>query len=103
MPRKAFVKFLTPESCLVYFDATSNGVIIPGTKNTVLVEKTPGPNSVNDLVRNCTDGDATRCVRAYDADDDWSDALLLGLAKGKGQPKREVDCVKQGRTAGVSR
>lgn len=69
------------------------------------MEKADGPNSVNDMLAACTEGDATRCVRAYDADDDWGDILLMKLAsRPKGsQPKREVDIIKRGDTArGVS-
>jgi hypothetical protein len=98
---KAIVKFLTPEACQTYFAATENGITIPGTKTIVFVEKAEGPNSVNDVLAACTEGDATRCVRAYDADEDWGDVLLMKLAtraKG-GQPKREVDTIKRGKTA----
>lgn len=97
------MKFLTSESCEEYFKGTENGIIFPGTKIIVCVEKGAGPNSVNDVVKNCVDGKTTRCVRAYDADDDWKEAALVAFAKGCGQSKREIDCVKQGQTtAGVS-
>lgn len=102
---KAVVKFFTPEECEKYFHATENGITIPGSKNVVVVEKAEGPNSVNDVLAACTDGDATRCVRAYDADEDWGDVLLMKLATraSGGQPKREVDAIKRGKTArGVS-
>lgn len=100
----ALVKFLTPEACQKYFKATENGIEISGEKKAVIfVEKQPGPNSINDVIRNCIEGDASRCVRAYDADEDWSDMALLKLARGKGQLKREVDRIKRGKTAkGVS-
>ncbi|KAF2448141.1 hypothetical protein P171DRAFT_353738, partial [Karstenula rhodostoma CBS 690.94] len=98
---KALVKFFQPEACEKYFAATENGITIPGSKTVVFVERTEGPNSVNDVLAACTEGDATRCVRAYDADEDWGDVLLMKLAsraKG-GQPKREVDTIKRGKTA----
>ncbi|KAJ4355687.1 uncharacterized protein N0V89_003707 [Didymosphaeria variabile] len=98
---KAIVKFFTAEACQKYFDVTENGITIPGTKTVVFVEKAEGPNSVNDVLAACTEGDATRCVRAYDADEDWGDVMLMKLAtraKG-GQPKREVDTIKRGKTA----
>ncbi|KAF2864744.1 hypothetical protein BDV95DRAFT_632715 [Massariosphaeria phaeospora] len=100
----ALVKFLTAEGCQKYFDATENGIELapdkaPGGKKTVVfVEQQPGPNSINDVLRNCIEGDATRCVRAYDADEDWSDMALLKLARGKSQIKREVDRIKRGKT-----
>ena len=75
---------------------------MPGSKTLVLVEKGAGPNSVNDVVQNCADGDATRCVRVYDPDEDWSHMVLVTLAKGKSQPRREVDSIKKGQTSGVS-
>jgi len=100
----ALVKFLTAVACSKYFDATENGIEVPGEKKTVIfVEKQPGPNSTNDVIRNCIEGDTSRCVRAYDADEDWEDMALLRLANGKGQMKREVDRIKRGKTSrGVS-
>jgi hypothetical protein len=100
----ALVKFLTAEGCAKFFTATENGIEVPGEKKTVVfVEKQPGPNSVNDVIRNCAEGDATRCVRAYDAEEDWGDMALLRLAKGPGKDKREVDCIKPGKNSrGVS-
>ncbi|KAH7408639.1 hypothetical protein DE146DRAFT_752764 [Phaeosphaeria sp. MPI-PUGE-AT-0046c] len=96
----AVVRFLTPEACDKYFNATENGIEIAGDKKAVIfVEKQAGPSSINDVMRNCTEGDASRCVRALDAEEDWSDHLLMKLARGKGQTKREVDCIKQGKTA----
>lgn len=81
-----------------------NGIEVAGAKTKVVfVEKTAGPNSVNDLTQRCIDGDVTRCVRAIGADDDWSDLVLLNLARGKGQVKSEIDRIKRGKTArGVS-
>jgi len=97
----SLVKFLTPEACQAYLDATENGIEVQGgTKKTVVfVDKQPGPNSINDVIQNCIDGDASRCIRATGADSDWSDGALLKLARGKQQIKREVDAIKQGKTA----
>lgn len=100
----ALVKFLTPEACEKYHKATANGIEIVGDikKAVVFVEKAEGPNSINDVIRNCIDGDASRCVRAIGADED-SDAVLMKLARGKGVNKRDVDRIKSGKTArGVS-
>ena len=101
----ALVKFLTPEACQAYLEATENGIEVHGgTKKTVIfVDKQPGPNSINDVIQNCINGDASRCVRATGADDDWSDGALLTLARGKQQIKRDIDRIKRGNTArGVS-
>jgi hypothetical protein len=87
------IKFMTPEGCDKYFSATENGIEIPGdkTKKVYFVERQPGPNSVNDLLQNSADGDVTRCVRATDADKDWSDMLLLRIARGRDKVKRDID------------
>jgi protein-S-isoprenylcysteine O-methyltransferase len=101
----AMVKFLTADACEKYFNATENGIQIPGdkTKTVIFVERSPGPNSINDVLRNCIEGDATRCLRALDADEDWGDKPLLHLARGNSKLKREVDRIKRGKTArGVS-
>lgn len=96
----ALVKFLTSEGCQKFFDETENGIELHGDKKTLItVEKMQGPNSVNDLLRNCTDGDGSRCVRAYDADKDWGDTVLKKLAVGQSTTKREIDVIKRGQTA----
>lgn len=101
----AVVKFLTPEACQTYLDATENGIEIKiGEKKTIVfVDRQPEPSSINDVIEACTKGNASRCVRATGADDDWSNAALIKLAHGKQQIRRDVDCIKQGKTAsGVS-
>jgi hypothetical protein len=101
----ALVKFLTPEACQTYLDATENGIEVQGAekKTIIFVDKQPGPNSINYVIQNCIDGDASRCVRATGADDDWSDSALFKLARGKQSIPRDVDSIKQGKTArGVS-
>lgn len=98
----AIVKFLTPEGCQKYFEATENGIEVGGDKDkklVIFVEKTAGPNSINDNIRAAIDGDITRCVRAVGADDDWSDLKLMELARGTEQMKREVDRIKRGKNA----
>jgi hypothetical protein len=101
----AVVKFMTPEACQAYLDATENGIEIQGdTKKTVIfVDKQPEPNSINDVIQNSIDRNASRCIRASGADQDWSNHMLFTLARGKQQPPRVVDCIKQGKTErGVS-
>jgi hypothetical protein len=100
----AVVRFLTPDACDKYFKATENGIEIQGDKKTVVfVEKQPGPTSVNDVVERSAASDASRCVRALDAEEDLNEVMLMKLARGKGATKREVDRIKQGKTArGVS-
>lgn len=99
----ALVKFLTPEGCQRYFDATGNGIEKPGpTKQIFFVERQPGPNSVNDVLQNCIDSGVTRCVRANYAETDWDMDALQRLARGN--TKREIDIIKQGKNAkGVGR
>ncbi|KAJ4985507.1 hypothetical protein SVAN01_08978 [Stagonosporopsis vannaccii] len=97
----ALVTFLTPEACQAYLNATENGIEIKsGTKSTVVfVERQLGPASINDVIQNCIDRDASRCIRATGADEDWSDEALFVLARGKQQVPRDVDRIKQGKTA----
>ncbi|KAF1938088.1 hypothetical protein EJ02DRAFT_458169 [Clathrospora elynae] len=95
----ALVKFLTPEACEKYFKATENGIEVAGDNRAfVFVEKTAGPNSANDIIQNCIDGDASRCVRAIGSGED-DDRKLMKLARGNSQIKREVDRIKRGKTA----
>lgn len=100
----AMIKFMTAAGCRKYFDTTENGIEVPNTKKVVFVERQPGPNSVNDVLQNCIDGNVTRCVRALGADEDWSAMALRKLAEGSDpKKKRQLDFVKRGKTArGVS-
>ncbi|KAH6625614.1 hypothetical protein C7974DRAFT_414115 [Boeremia exigua] len=97
----AVVKFLTPEGCQAYLNATQNGIEIQGgmKKTVVFVNQQPEPNSINDVIQNCIDGNVTRCIRATGADDDWSNGMLFNLARGKQKIPRDVEHVKQGKTA----
>jgi protein-S-isoprenylcysteine O-methyltransferase len=100
----ALVKFLTPEACDKYHKDTANGIEIVGEmkKAVVFVEKAGGPNSINDVIRNCIDGEASRCVRAIGTNE-HNEAALMKLARGKSVSKRDVDRIKSGKTArGVS-
>jgi hypothetical protein len=100
----ALVKFLTPEACEKYHKDTVNGIEVLGDmkKAVVFVEKAEGPNSINDVIRNCIDGDASRCVRAIGASE-HNEIALMKLARGKSATKRDVDRIKSGKTArGVS-
>ncbi|KAH7374333.1 hypothetical protein BKA66DRAFT_422782 [Pyrenochaeta sp. MPI-SDFR-AT-0127] len=95
----AVVKFLTAEACQKYFEDTENGIEIAGDKKAVVfVERTAAPKSVNDVIRNCIEGNASRCVRAVGVDEDWSDLALMTIARGKSQVKRDVDRIKRGKT-----
>lgn len=95
----ALVKFLTNEACEKYHNATANGIEITGDKKTfVFVEKAEGPNSINDVIRNCIEGDASRCIRAI-GKTGYGDMALMKFARGKDKIKREVDRIKQGKTA----
>ncbi|CAI6334361.1 unnamed protein product [Periconia digitata] len=94
----ALVKFLTPQGCQKYFEATGNGIVHNGT--VVQIEQMPVKNSTNDVVNNCITGDVTRCVRAYHADQDWGQAALMSLARKTGdKKKREVEIIKSGKDA----
>jgi hypothetical protein len=100
----ALVKFLTPAACETYHKDTANGFEVADDigNAVVFVEKGAGPNSINDVIQNCIDGDASRCVRAIGAEEK-DDMVLMKLARGRSQTKREVDTIKQGKTArGVS-
>jgi protein-S-isoprenylcysteine O-methyltransferase len=57
-----------------------------------------GPNSTNDVIRNCIEGDASRCIRAVGGTD-YNDMMLMKLACGKDKSKRELDRIKRGKTA----
>ncbi|PVI04599.1 hypothetical protein DM02DRAFT_168034 [Periconia macrospinosa] len=91
------VRFLTPEACEAYFDATANGIKLPGDSGSlVFVEQKPGVNSTNDTLNNAATNNITRCVRALDADKDWNAYALMGLARGPDKRKREVDVILSG-------
>jgi hypothetical protein len=96
----AVIKFLTPAACEKYYKDTANGIEVAGdiSNTVVFVEKAAGSNSIDDIIENCIDEDASRCVRAIGAEEDNA-MLLMKMARGKSQIKREVDTIKQGKTA----
>lgn len=96
---RANIRFLTPEGCEKYLQATENGIEVPGKKDTfVFVARLEAPNSINDVIRNCIDGDVSRVVRVFDADDDWTDVALSSFARNR-NGKREIDCIRRGNLA----
>ena len=65
----ATVMFFSVEACQKYFEATRNGIRLPGSpERLVSVERVLGPHSVGDILENCITVDATRCVRACHED-----------------------------------
>lgn len=70
-----------------------------GKKRLVTVERSGGPNSANDVVKNCIENGITRCVRVIDIDD-WSEDVLKDVAAGAGKNKRQVDTIVRGKTVG---
>ena len=97
----ALVKFLTADACEKYHKATANGIEVAGDmkKAVVFVELAEGPNSSNDVIQNCIEAGVTRCVRAI-GEHDYTDIMLLKLARGKGQAnRRDVDRIKHGKTS----
>ncbi|KAE8826348.1 hypothetical protein CFE70_006684 [Pyrenophora teres f. teres 0-1] len=100
-PSTAVVKFLSPTDCDKYHKETANGIKVIGDMKTVVieVEKTDGPNSINDVIRNCIEKGTTRCVRATGAIEK-DDKTLMKLARGNSQVnKREVDRIRRGKNA----
>ncbi|KAF1831465.1 hypothetical protein BDW02DRAFT_505226 [Decorospora gaudefroyi] len=97
---KAIVKFLTPAACERYLRDTVNGieVIVDMKKTVIFVEKAEGPNSINDVIRNCIEYDASRCVRVIGTEKS-DDMALVRLARGKGNGKRDLERIQRGKTA----
>ncbi|KAF2201144.1 hypothetical protein GQ43DRAFT_46914 [Delitschia confertaspora ATCC 74209] len=94
----AMVKFATPEGCDNYYKATENGIQIPGGTTFVFVKRQPSLNSVNDLLKVVISQKVTRCVRALDAEEGWNEDVLLKLARGPGEKKRDVDKIVRDKT-----
>lgn len=92
----ALIKFMSGDSCRKFLDATANGIKIPGLDRVIFVDRDPGPNSSNDLLRGLIDVGATRCIRAVNADEDWPENHLLAIARGQSKA-RAVDRIVQGK------
>lgn len=98
----AFVRFMTPEDCKVYFDASANGIPYPGPEKRVIwVETDPqGVMSINERLDYLIKEKATRIVRAVGVDADWG---ATGLYKVASFNKRLVEDIIDGQNvAGVS-
>ncbi|PSN74119.1 hypothetical protein BS50DRAFT_580966 [Corynespora cassiicola Philippines] len=94
------VMFLTDKGCQNYLKATENGIVVPDNNAIVFVEEVKMPTSINDNIKNCAESDASRCVRALHAEEDWTDSALMKIAVGRdtAKPKRTVDIIKHGKT-----
>ncbi|KAF2497555.1 hypothetical protein BU16DRAFT_317509 [Lophium mytilinum] len=93
----AWVKFMTMEGYNKYFADTANGIEVAGSTRLILAEPDEGPNSTNDLLSSMVESGVTRCVRALDAEEDWSMPTLTRIARGK---DRKLDKIKIGKEKG---
>jgi len=86
----AQVLFMKPEDCVTYYEATANGIEIPGENRVVFVELCPDPEPVHEFLGGCLTSGVSRCVRAVNVDPDWGMGGLTKLAAGRGRKVERV-------------
>jgi len=91
----AKVRFVDAVACQNYFDKTANGINYPSRAATGKAVWVELATEVEPLSGNLLDAierrEATRCVRAIGADEDWSLQALTRLAEGA---KRDVKVLR---------
>lgn len=91
----AFVTFLRAEDAAKYYDATGNGLLYKrdGTEYVIMTELGKDVDPVSGVLREYTEKEFTRCVRAVGVDKAWTMDALHEIAGKKG---RKVDKILDG-------
>jgi hypothetical protein len=93
----AEVQFLKGEDCAGYFAATTNDIKWPkGPARFITVEKCE-PEPTHDMVKGYIERGITRCVRVFDADQEWGKIALDKLAQGK--TRRVIERIVNGQNS----
>ncbi|KAI4146942.1 MAG: hypothetical protein L6R39_003279, partial [Caloplaca ligustica] len=94
----AYVTFLHASDAAKYYDATANGLLYKdkegNEEHAILTEYGRDVDPVSGVLREWTQKEFTRCVRAVGVDGDWTAEALNKLAGNKG---RKVEKVVDGR------
>lgn len=99
----AWVQFQKHDNCMAYFEATANGIDVPGEDRVIWVELDPDVTIVNEFTQGLIDINTTRCVRAVGVEEDWTMDSLTRLAAARnrkveriinGQNQHKVCCCK---------
>ncbi|KAL8944632.1 MAG: hypothetical protein Q9216_000329 [Gyalolechia sp. 2 TL-2023] len=88
----AFVTFLRAEDAMKYYDATSNGLLYKkdGIEYVIMTEFGQDVDPVSGVLREWTEKEFTRCVRAIGVGKEWSLELLHETAAKKGRKVEKI-------------
>ncbi|KAL8944211.1 MAG: hypothetical protein Q9211_000680 [Gyalolechia sp. 1 TL-2023] len=91
-PTHAFVTFLRAEDAMVYYDATGNGLLYKkdGIEYVILTELGKDVDPASGVLREWTEKEFTRCVRAVGVDKEWSMESLHETAARKGRKVEKI-------------
>ncbi|KAL8723034.1 MAG: hypothetical protein Q9225_000576 [Loekoesia sp. 1 TL-2023] len=98
----AFVTFLRPDDAMKYYDATANGLLYKkdGVEHVIMTDLGKDVNPVSGILREWTEKEFTRCVRAIGVDKEWSMESLYETAGRKG---RKVEKIVDGKNVNKMR
>ncbi|KAI4088860.1 MAG: hypothetical protein LQ344_005786 [Seirophora lacunosa] len=90
--KHAYVTFLHADDAAKYYDATANGVLYKkeGVDHVIMTDLGKDVDPVSGLLREWTEKEFTRCVRAVGVDEDWSLHALYATAEKKGRQVEKV-------------
>ncbi|KAL9006228.1 MAG: hypothetical protein Q9188_001000 [Gyalolechia gomerana] len=88
----AFVTFLHAEDAMKYYDATGNGLLYKkdGIEYVIMTELGKDVDPVSGVLREWTEKEFTRCVRAIGVDKEWSMETLHETAARKGRKVEKI-------------
>ncbi|KAI9803223.1 MAG: hypothetical protein M1825_002014 [Sarcosagium campestre] len=96
----ATIYFLRHDECMRYYHETSNGIVVPelrgpnGKDYTLFVDLGKETDIVGSVLKELIDSGATRCVRAVDADEHWTQAELEKIAGLRGRRVEGVEITR---------
>ncbi|KAL8841457.1 MAG: hypothetical protein Q9170_000920 [Blastenia crenularia] len=87
-----FATFLRAEDAEKYYEATGNGLLYKkgATEHVIMTELGKDVNPVSGVLREYTEKEFTRCVRAIGVDKEWSMAALYETAGKKGRKVEKI-------------
>ncbi|KAI4116076.1 MAG: hypothetical protein LQ345_003447 [Seirophora villosa] len=90
--KHAYVTFLHADDAAKYYDATANGLLYKkkGVDHVIMTDLGKDVDPVSGLLREWTEKEFTRCVRAVGVDEDWSLHALYATAEKKGRQVEKV-------------
>jgi hypothetical protein len=93
----AEVQFLRGGDCAKYIAATTNNILWPKEPTRFIKVEKCDPEPSHDMVKGYIERGITRCVRVFDANQEWGKTALDKFARGKAH--RSIERIANGQNA----